>query len=272
MKSFVAVLLALVVITVFVVVAALYVGGGRSKEQMAFDESQVIDRIKPLGEVYRPGAEPPAEATAAAPAASGPKSGADVVAAACAACHTTGALNAPKIGDNAAWNARAGKGVDTLVANAINGIGQMPAKGGNAALSDAEVRSAVVEILAQSGIGGSAKADTAAPAPAARAQQAAPAAAAAASSASGSANLSQGKTTYGRACAACHGTGVAGAPKLGDKGAWSARIAQGPATLLEHAIKGFQGQTGFMPPKGGHPYLSDEQIADSVAYMVSESQ
>lgn len=81
-----------------------------------------------------------------------------------------------------------------------------------------------------------------------------------------------GKGTYQSACFACHGTGAAGAPKVGDKGAWSARIAQGKATLYEHAIKGFQGKAGFMPAKGGNAALSDDAVKAAVDFMVGESK
>ena len=82
----------------------------------------------------------------------------------------------------------------------------------------------------------------------------------------------QAESTYKSKCAACHGVGVAGAPKLGDKAAWAVRIAQGDEVLLQHAIKGFKGDTGYMPPKGGFMTLSDEEISASVQYMVSQSQ
>jgi cytochrome c5 len=81
-----------------------------------------------------------------------------------------------------------------------------------------------------------------------------------------------GEEVYNMACVACHGAGVAGAPKFGDKGAWAARIAQGVATLNEHAIKGYQGQAGFMPAKGGRTDLSDQSIINAVEYMVSNSK
>lgn len=81
-----------------------------------------------------------------------------------------------------------------------------------------------------------------------------------------------GKGTFQSACFACHGTGAAGAPKVGDKGAWSARIAQGKATLYEHAIKGFQGKSGFMPAKGGNAALSDDAVKAAVDFMVAESK
>jgi cytochrome c5 len=66
--------------------------------------------------------------------------------------------------------------------------------------------------------------------------------------------------------------GIAGAPKVGDAAAWEARIAQGEQTLLDHAINGYQGSAGYMPAKGGFAFLSDEDVAAAVAYMVAESQ
>ena len=71
------------------------------------------------------------------------------------------------------------------------------------------------------------------------------------------------------ACVACHGAGVAGAPKYGDKAAWGPRLAKGADTLHEHAIEGFQGQAGFMPPKGGRVDLSDKSIMNAVDYMMA---
>ena len=71
---------------------------------------------------------------------------------ACVACHSTGVLNAPKIGDKAAWAARMTSGMKVVVANAINGKGAMPAKGGDPSLSDAEVEAAVKLMLKDSGL------------------------------------------------------------------------------------------------------------------------
>ena len=81
-----------------------------------------------------------------------------------------------------------------------------------------------------------------------------------------------GETVYNQACVACHGAGIAGAPKLGDKAAWAARIAQGADTLHTHALQGFQGKGGYMPPKGGRTDLSDQSVINAVDYMVSASQ
>jgi cytochrome c5 len=81
-----------------------------------------------------------------------------------------------------------------------------------------------------------------------------------------------GQEVYQSACAACHGAGVAGAPKFGDPAAWSDRAAKGMDTLTEHAINGFQGSAGFMPPKGGRADLSDEAVKSAVHYMVDNSK
>ena len=76
------------------------------------------------------------------------------------------------------------------------------------------------------------------------------------------------KDTYSAACFACHGTGAAGAPILGDKAAWAERIAAGEDALYTNAIKG----KGGMPPKGGRADLSDDVIKSVVDYMVAESK
>ena len=81
-----------------------------------------------------------------------------------------------------------------------------------------------------------------------------------------------GEEVYNMACIACHGAGVAGAPKFGDAAAWAPRLAQGTATLNEHAIKGYQGQAGFMPPKGGRVDLSDKSIVNAVEFMVAKAK
>jgi cytochrome c5 len=76
-----------------------------------------------------------------------------------------------------------------------------------------------------------------------------------------------GEQVYNVACFACHGTGVGGAPKLGDAAAWKPRVAKGKATLNKHALEGFQGETGYMPPKGGRVDISDEEIIAAVGYV-----
>jgi cytochrome c5 len=81
-----------------------------------------------------------------------------------------------------------------------------------------------------------------------------------------------GDQVFNTACMACHGAGIAGAPKYGDKGAWAPRIAQGMPTLYKHALDGFQGKAGFMPAKGGRADYSDKSITSGVDYMVAGSK
>jgi cytochrome c5 len=115
--------------------------------------------------------------------------------------------------------------------------------------------------------------EAAAPAPApAPVPEAAPSVAAPAAPAAGGGNVAKGEDIYKQTCLACHATGVAGAPKLGDKAAWGPRIAQGNDTLYMHSIKGFQGKAGMMPPKGGNMALSDADVKAAVDYMVAQSK
>jgi cytochrome c5 len=81
-----------------------------------------------------------------------------------------------------------------------------------------------------------------------------------------------GESVFNQACVACHGAGVAGAPKFGDKAAWAPRIAQGKDTLYQHALHGFQGKSGFMPPKGGRADFTDQSVKNGVDYMVAAGQ
>ncbi len=88
--------------------------------------------------------------------------------------------------------------------------------------------------------------------------------------ASATAMAADGEATYKQACFACHGTGAAGAPKIGDKAAWAPRIAQGNDTLYNVAIHGKPGTA--MVAKGGQAQLSDDAVKAAVDYMVSKSK
>jgi cytochrome c5 len=81
-----------------------------------------------------------------------------------------------------------------------------------------------------------------------------------------------GPQVYNAACTICHGTGVGGAPVTGDGAAWAARIEQGVELMVRHAIDGFTGAGGYMPPKGGRVDLSDEEVTLAVEYMVEQVQ
>jgi cytochrome c5 len=83
------------------------------------------------------------------------------------------------------------------------------------------------------------------------------------------ATYKNGTEVFEGTCKACHGAGIAGAPKAGDAAAWAPRIAKGKATLYEHALKGFTGTAGVMPAKGGRTDLSDDLIKQAVDHIVS---
>lgn len=119
--------------------------------------------------------------------------------------------------------------------------------------------------------------EAAAPAPAPAPEAAAPAAAPAPEAATPAAapaaggDLAQGEDIYKKTCVLCHGAGVAGAPKFGNKDDWAPRIAQGKDVLYKHAMEGFTGKNGMMPPRGGNPKLTDDEIKAAVNYMVSKA-
>ena len=241
----------------------------------AFSEKAIAERLKPVGESVVVAAGAPAPA----------RTGQQISETVCAACHATGALNAPRIGDRTAWGPLIKRGFDELVANAIKGIRQMPPRGGNPQLSDVEVARAVAYMANQAGAKSSepeppaaAAGETrtpvsgAAPATAASAASAPATTVAAAAQAKPTAgsggDAGKGKTVYDSACLACHGAGVAGAPKLGDKAAWAPRIKQGADVLYQSALKG----KGAMPPKGGQMQLPDGDVKAAVDFMVQQSK
>jgi cytochrome c5 len=225
-------------------------------------------------------------------ASAGPKTGTQIYKAACAACHDAGAAGAPKFGDKAAWASRIATGLDALVHSAVNGKGAMPAKGGSAALTEAEITRAVAYMANEAGAKfDEPKAEAAAPAAAAAAAPAPEAAAApalapmevpaiaaaayddkpvaaAAPAAAPAAAGVDGAAVYNKACVACHAAGVAGAPKFGDKAQWAPRIATGLDSMVNNALKG----KGAMPAKGGNPALKDAEIKAAVEYMTAAAK
>ena len=94
----------------------------------------------------------------------------------------------------------------------------------------------------------------------------------AAGSAAPAAMPKNGTELFEQTCSVCHGQGIAGAPKAGDKAAWAPRIAEGKAMLYQHALQGFQGKTGVMPPKGGRTDMPDDLIKQAVDHMVQMAQ
>jgi cytochrome c5 len=82
-----------------------------------------------------------------------------------------------------------------------------------------------------------------------------------------------GPQVYNEACYLCHAApGVGGAPVIGNVEAWGPRIEKGMDVLTEHALNGFQGDSGFMPAKGGRVDLSDGEIVSAIEYMVGQAQ
>ncbi|MEJ2435930.1 MAG: c-type cytochrome, partial [Pseudolabrys sp.] len=149
--------------------------------------------------------------------------------------------------------------------HAEHGFKQMPARGGKSSLTNDDLKHAIAYMLSKVGVkdafSGEAKAPAPAPAKPAAAKAAAPAA-------GGGVDLAKGKQVVQGTCAACHGTGVMGAPKIGSKADWAPRIKKGIATLLDHAEHGFKS----MPAHGGKPSLTNAELKDAIEYMLSQSK
>src|SRR6195952_196674 len=215
------------------------------------------------------------------------KTGEEVFKAVCTTCHTAGVAGAPKFGNAGDWAPRVAEGYDTLLHNALNGKGAMPARGGTSPddYSDFEIARAVVYMAnnggakfdepAQPAAGAAASASGAAAASGAAVStdnsQAAAAVAALtnvpqpAPGATASADSSQaGKTLYTQVCQACHAAGVLNAPKFGDKDAWAPRLKDPMDTVYNYALHG----KGAMPAKGGSN-ASDADVKAAVDYMVA---
>ena len=254
------------VVPVFAIIGLVYYVASANKPGAgATDDAKVVaQRIQKIGSVEIRDANRPL------------KSGEEVYKGQCVSCHGTGAAGSPKFGDVAAWAPRIKTGFDTLWHSALKGKGAMPAQSGGD-FDDTEIGKAVVYMTAAAGgkfaepkapaAAAAAPADaTAATAPspdvvAALAAANKGAAPAAAPAAAGGAAV---PALYGQVCATCHATGVANAPKLGDKAAWGPRVAAGVDGLTASAIKG----KGAMPPKGGSS-ASDSEIKAVVQYMVN---
>lgn len=85
------------------------------------------------------------------------------------------------------------------------------------------------------------------------------------------ATVLSGPQVYNEACLMCHGSGIGGAPTLENTDSWVPRIAQGKDTLYQHALEGYTGQSGFMPPKGARMDLSDDAVKAAVDYMAEQA-
>ena len=183
----------------------------------------------------------PLAALAAGP---GDRSGKEVVDHVCAACHATGKDGAPKIGDTKAWEAREKRGLSALTATALEGVRKMPPHGGSLSLNDVEVKRAITYMVNQSGGSWQEPIDRR-HLPADR----------------------TGEQIVKAQCVKCHGPGLNGAPKIGDKAAWIDRAKLGFDSVVRSAINGH----GAMPSRGGMPNLTDSEMRAAVTYMFQQS-
>ena len=136
--------LALVILWVLTILVSFALSFGAADTD-ATNQGAINERLKAI-EVVAVKEAPKAVAETAAPAAdAGTIDGSAIVTATCTACHATGLLESPKIGDKEAWDKRlqANGDIDGLVKSSITGKGAMPPRGGNAGLSDAEIKAAI---------------------------------------------------------------------------------------------------------------------------------
>ena len=265
----------------------------------------LVSRIEPAGRVRTSADDlPQGQGTEVAAAGGGAeRSGEELVNGVCAGCHQAGAGGAPLLGDEEAWAERREAGLDALVASVIDGKGSMPARGGSD-YSDEEIRRSVQHIAlfeeeaapeeaapeeeaAAAGETGEAASGEAASSDEAMET-------ASGNEASGEAGVAAGdeaaagddsvdlvaligsgeapegmgdevKSAVDGVCAGCHISGAAGAPKLGDKEAWTPRAEAGLAALTESVTNG----KGAMPARGGSQ-LADEEIPVAIRYLMAK--
>lgn len=170
------------------------------------------------------------------------RSGKEVVEAVCAACHAKGVNGAPRIGDKRAWSKRAAQGLTSLTQHALTGIRRMPSHGGKLDLTDLEIGRAVAYMVNRSGgkwVEPASPTDMAA--------------------------QRSGKQVVEEQCAKCHKEGTGGAPKIGDRKAWTPRLKDGIDNAVHSAIHGH----GGMPARGDKADLTDAEIRNAIQYMVN---
>lgn len=233
--------LAFLVPILIIVLLSQFVANMRSVDtgSTAMGSEAVAKRLKPVADL--------AFAEAGGEVAKGPRSGEEIYKSVCSACHASGAAGAPTFGDKVKWAPLLKEGQKMLVETAIKGTGAMPPRGGSAGLSDLEVERAVVYMANSAG----GKFNE----PGAPAQE---------KIAAGAAVKADGKKIYEASCVACHGAGVAGAPRADDKAAWAPRLKTGAAALYASALKG----KGVMPAKGGNAALADADVKAAVDYLM----
>lgn len=181
-------------------------------------------------------------ALALAQPAAAQRSGKEVVESTCINCHGTGAQGSPKIGDSKAWRPRAAQGMSSLTQSALKGIRNMPPHGGNASLSDLELARGVTYMVNASG----GKWTEPASDKDLKAER-------------------SGAQVVRMQCSKCHQEGKGGAPKIGDRAAWSKRLNQG----VDHAVRSAINGHGGMPPRGNRADLTDGELKAAILYMLN---
>jgi cytochrome c5 len=135
------------ILTAQVAVLALLAASGQvfAADAQQKQDDAIVERIKPVAQVCIAGEECKGVGAVAVAAAGPAMTGDEVIAKYCGACHTSGVLGAPKIGDSADWKKRASEqgGLDGILAKAISGINSMPPKGTCATCSDDELKGAI---------------------------------------------------------------------------------------------------------------------------------
>ena len=259
MSQFAIVVGALVVFAIVMFFIARYLMGVNAPAYGPLIARQQEQQLKPVGRVQTGKVkQPTAEASGGGTEEDATSMGEQTYTTVCSTCHDSGTAGAPMISDRGAWQARIAQGKQTLYQHAISGFGAMPPKGGDPSLSNAQVQAAVDYIVAQVG-GGAPEQPAAAQAQPAAGKQARAAPAIHATS------TPEGKSTYQIMCANCHDAGALGAPMITDPAAWQARLVKGKQALYGSAMSGI----GAMPPKGGHPLLSDNEIKAAVDHIIS---
>lgn len=222
--------------------------------------SNVSEWIKPAGQVNLDSTSISITVTAVPV-----KSAKDIYQSTCKNCHETGVIGAPMLSDKTSWESRIAQGETVLIQHAIKGFNAMPPRGGHADLTDNDIKKTIHYMISTVQLN-------------TKPEQEAPELSDTVVSTEETASVPPssddniGEKLYNTVCAVCHNISLMGAPKLGDKENWAPRIAQGTDTLLSHALEGFQGKIGVMPPKGGNTTLSDEEVKAAVMYMISHGQ
>jgi len=264
-KVFIGVLIALTLFTLFCIFVARGLAAGSNDPNDSILREALVERIAPVASVNT-SADQIDAATASASADVGtsaePQSGEQIVSVACAACHAAGVANAPKIDDAEAWSQRREAGLEALVASVINGKGAMPARAGTD-LTDEKITLAVQHMAGFETESGAAAVETTESSTDANST----ATASTANTANGGTiELSEkAKSVADSLCVGCHLSGVANAPKLGDKAEWDKRAEKGMDELVKTVVTG----QGAMPPRGGSD-LTDEELAGAIQYLMSK--